>query len=153
MTDREYALLTFIQENHRPLWSDVLNGFNPDHINENNQLLKAMLGSRIEIIYPGAKPPRCYIRLTHRGAADLQEERERRIRHALLLEENVKAEQVQKKEAVKKVLREKEDRKAEKRADRIFQVFLTLLSSLLSLIVGLLLEYHLDIIELAMSIF
>ena len=146
MTDREYALLSFIQANDHPRWTDVLNGFDPKDNRENHTILLTMLGDLIEKTDKAYKPPLCRIRLTGVGTLALRAERERRVREALLLEQNAKDKQAEKDEAAQKALREKEDRKAEKRADRIFQVFLAVLSHLLTLLGGILLEYHLDIV-------
>lgn len=153
MSDREYALLSFIQANDRPKWTDVLNGFDPKDSLEIQSILRTMLNVLIKTTDKVSKPPLCRLQLTDAGALALRSERERRVRKALILDQDVKDKQAEKDEAAQKALREKEDRKAEKRADRIFQVFLTLLSSLLSLIGGLLLEYHLAIIEWLISVF
>lgn len=86
MTDREYALLSFIQANDHPWWTDVLNGFDPKDSQENQSILKAMLGGMIEKTDKVSKPPLCRIRLTGPGILALRAERERRVREALLLE-------------------------------------------------------------------
>lgn len=153
MTDREFALLNFIQAHQRPHWTDVLNGFDPGDSQEIQSIMRTMLNVLIKTTDKVSRPPSCRLQLTDAGVLALRAEQERRVREALLLEQNAKDKQAEKDEAAKKALREQEDRKAEKKADRIFQVFITLLSSLLSLIGGLLLEYHLDIIEWLISVF
>lgn len=146
MTDREYALLSFIQANDHPRWTDVLNGFDPKDTQQIQSVLRTMLNVLIKTTDKVSKPPLCRLQLTDAGTLALRAEHERRVREALLLEQNAKDKQAEKDEAAQKALREKEDRKTEKRADRIFQVFLTVLSHLLTLLGGILLEYHLDII-------
>lgn len=86
MTDREFALLSFIQVHQNPYWTDVLNGFDPKDSQENQSILKAMLGDMIEKTDKASNPPLCRLRLTDRATLALRTEREHRVKQALLLE-------------------------------------------------------------------
>jgi len=75
MTNHEYEILNHIRKNHPVRWGDILNAFNPQtRINETHAILHAFLSAgMIEKTWWRDRPPRCWIRLTGRGVAALDE--------------------------------------------------------------------------------
>lgn len=65
----------------------------------------------------------------------------------LVHEENVRREEEREQKQLDQIAADKAERKAEQRTDRVFQIMLTLLSSLLSFILGLAVEHYAGILE------
>lgn len=80
---------------------------------------------------------------------DVQE----RKRQDSIRKENIRREQEQERKRDRQAAAEKADRKAERRADRAFQVLLMFISSILSFIVGMLVEHSRGIIDWIASFF
>ena len=66
MLRTEYEMLTFIHQNPGCSWTDVLNGFDPEHkCQVTNAVMNCLLEQRmISIFPPTAKPPVCAVRLS-----------------------------------------------------------------------------------------
>lgn len=141
MPDREYEILCYIRKNHVPLWSDILNAYDPQNrINEIHTVLLGLLSAGlIELTCPLDRPPRCRVRLTGSGVVALLEETSVRA-------ENVRSEQSQKDDRLHQIAADKANRKAKRRADRIFQISLALLNALLSFLVEILLNRNAELI-------
>jgi hypothetical protein len=92
----------------------------------------------------GLTTPRAYIAdgyytLTEKGKSEFQQE--------LIRKKNIRREQEEKEQILYNAVAEKADRKAEKRADRIFQISLAFLNTFLSLVCGILIEHFGNIID------
>lgn len=125
MTDTDYEILSFLSQRPSCLWSAVLNAFDPVHrINEVNCVLFDFLDCGwIEKRYPAESPPKCRIRLSPDGY---------RVLH--LHDVQVRNEQKQQ-EDNDRILKEKAAAKeAERTSDQKFQVRLSVLQALLSLL-------------------
>lgn len=149
MTNREYELLDFIRTRNHVKWYKVLNAFGPKTEGRSNNavLKKALSDGLIEVVWPGEKPPRCTIKLSEKGILALLAAEEQMQQESLIRAANVRHEKEQEQKRLNRIAIEKADRRAEKRADRKFQVALSLLNTLFSFLLGLLAEHFLGIIQ------
>lgn len=67
--------------------------------------------------------------------------------------ENIRREQAQEQQKFEQITADKAERKAEKRAERAFQIFLSFLQAFLSFAVGLLAEHFFGILDLLLTFF
>lgn len=148
MTELEYKILSAISLAGTAQWSAVVNMFLADHAPMTLNAHLRVLLDRNWICRTGgsSEPPICYIRLDSAGILALETEKSIRA-------ENIRAKQKQEIEHSKQVIADKAERKAEKRADRISQILFAFLNTLLSILAGIVIEYHASIIELIKHFF
>lgn len=94
---------------------------------------------RIGLARPNVQIADWYYVITEHGKTKLQQE--------LIRKENVRRKQEEKQQSLQNAAAEKADRKAENRANRVFQVALTFLNAFLSLVCGILIEHFGNIID------
>ena len=148
MTELEYKILSAISLAGTAQWSAVVNMFLADHSPMVLDAHLRVLLDRNWICRTGgsSEPPLCYIRLDSAGIMAL--ETEKSIRAV-----NIRAKQEQEIEYSKQVIADKIERRAEKRADRISQILFAFLNTLLSILAGIVIEYHASVIELIKHFF
>ena len=148
MTELEYKILSAISLTGTTQWSAVVNMFLADHSPMVLDAHLRVLLDRNWICRTGgsSEPPLCYIRLDSAGILAL--ETEKSIRAV-----NIRAKQEQEIEYSKQVIADKIERRAEKRADRISQILFAFLNTLLSILAGIVIEYHASVIELIKHFF
>lgn len=148
MTELEYKILSAISLAGTVQWSAVVNMFLADHAPVTLDAHLRVLLDRNWICRTGgsSEPPICYIRLDSAGLLALETEKSIRA-------ENIRAKQEQEIEYFKQVIADKIERRAEKRADRISQILFAFLNTLLSILAGIVIEYHASVIELIKHFF
>ena len=148
MTELEYKILSAISLAGTVQWSAVVNMFLADHAPVTLDAHLRVLLDRNWICRTGgsSEPPICYIRLDSAGILALETEKSIRA-------ENIRAKQEQEIEHSKQVIADKIERRAEKRADRISQILFAFLNTLLSILAGIVIEYHASVIELIKHFF
>ena len=148
MTELEYKILSAISLAGTAQWSAVVNMFAADHSPITLDGILHVMFDRKWICRTGgsSEPPLCYIRLDSAGLLAL--ETEKSIRAV-----NIRAKQEQEIEYSKQVIADKIERRAEKRADRISQILFAFLNTLLSILAGIVIEYHASVIELIKHFF
>ena len=82
-----------------------------------------------------------------------EEKRQELLDQELARQEDIRKEQEEKRKRFEEAAAEADNRKTEKRADQKFQIVLAVLSSGLSFLAGLLVEYFTDIVEFLETIF
>lgn len=148
MSDLEYRILSSISLAGTAQWSAVVNMFLVDHPPVTIDAILHVMLDRNWICRTGgsSEPPLCYIRLDSAGLLALETEKSIRA-------ENIRAKQEQEIEYFKQVIADKIERRAEKRADRISQILFAFLNTLLSILAGIVIEYHASVIELIKHFF
>ena len=94
---------------------------------------------RIGLARPNVQIADWYYVITEHGKTKLQQE--------LIRKENVRRKQEEKQQSLQNAAAEKADRKAENRANRVFQVALTFLNAFLSITSGILVEHFCNIVD------
>lgn len=155
MTDRQYAIFSFIRSEETVYWAKILNTFKEGN---SYQEIEAILKNGLKTGYVERtcvleSPPLCKLKLTDEGSFVLMAEDEQRIAQLLSREEDVRREHQQKQQELDRIAADKSERNAEKRADHVFQILLTLLSAFLSFILGLATEHFTGLLDLITSFF
>lgn len=149
MTDRQYAIFSFIRSEETVDWVKILNTFKDgSSYQEIETILKFGLKTGyIERTSVLDSPPLCKLKLTDEGAFALMAEDELRISQRLSREENIQKEQTAEKERNRILEAEATRRKEENRSDRRFQLLLAVFQAFLSFVAGLLVEHFTGIVE------
>lgn len=155
MTNLEYKILTYIKEKSEIHWIDLLNDFHPDFSYQDTGAVTQILLDRglLENLSPATPPPLCQLRLSDKGRITLLSEEDRLRREESLRQENMRREQAQEQQRLDQIVADKADRKAERRADRIFQIFLAFLNYLIPFILGGLAEHLTGFVDRILQFF
>lgn len=136
-TSDQYALMELLEK-----------GLNYWHLLEDQQWTLRYLQDH-GIAQPKAYIADGYYDLSETGKRILEEHK----RMESIRQEDIRREQAQEQKHLEQAAADKAERHAEKRADRKFQIILSVLQALLTLVIGLLAEYFFDIIDCISAFF
>lgn len=149
MTELEYNVFSYIRANEPVSWVEILNAFSSDsNYREVEAVLNfALRNGVIEKTWKIESPPLCKVLLTDEGKINLVAENEHRKADALIREENIRREEEQERKRLQQSAADWNNQQAEKRADRKFQIALTLINAIFSFLLGLTAEHFLGLMD------
>ena len=138
MTNFEFAILVFIHQNGSAAWSEVLRHFPVEQIRDTDRSLFKLLDDDhfLEKTLPYDRNRHCRLRLTQQGFHAFCVKAEQLQKDESIRQENIRAEQAQEQKRLDQIVADKAYRRSERRADRIFQIFLSFLNYLIPVILG-----------------